>query len=328
MKTRIAFISALIILLAIILYMTIDLFFPKPRNEVNPFEYGMEDLKKSDSALTTYQEVGQFQPGLSEIYGITVDNRNQIYVSGKEGVEVFDSTGIIQNKFSTEEGALTITSDQKNLIYLGMQDHIEIRDSLGKLLKRWKNPGEGSILTSIAVTDFFVFVADAGRKVVYRYDLTGRLLNRIGEKDPQNNIPGFVIPSPYFDLAVDNDGFLWVVNPGRHELEKYNFEGKILSKWGVASNTIDGFCGCCNPSHFAFLHDDSFVTSEKGIERVKIYSPQGDFKCVVATPASFEEGTKGLDLAVDSHDRILVLDPVKKMIRVFRHKPGSETDKQ
>ena len=38
---------------------------------------------------------------------------------------------------------------------------------------------------------------------------------------------------------------------------------------------------------------------------------------VVATPDSFNEGTKGLDLAVDSKDRILVLDPERNQVRVF-----------
>jgi hypothetical protein len=80
---------------------------------------------------------------------------------------------------------------------------------------------------------------------------------------------------------------------------------------------VDGFCGCCNPSHFAFLSDGSFVTSEKGIERVKVYSPRGVFQYIVAPPDAFIEGTRGLDLAVDSKDRIIVLDPEKKLIRIF-----------
>jgi len=83
---------------------------------------------------------------------------------------------------------------------------------------------------------------------------------------------------------------------------------------------LDGFGGCCNPSHVAMLSDGSFVTSEKGLERVKIHLPSGDFKSVVAAPSQFDEGTKGLDLAVDSKDRILVLDPSRKMVRIFELK--------
>jgi hypothetical protein len=38
---------------------------------------------------------------------------------------------------------------------------------------------------------------------------------------------------------------------------------------------------------------------------------------VVAGPESFEPQTVGLDLAVDSKDRIYVLDPKKKSVRIF-----------
>jgi hypothetical protein len=67
----------------------------------------------------------------------------------------------------------------------------------------------------------------------------------------------------------------------------------------------------------AIMDDGAFVTSEKGIERVKIHEPTGEFRCVVAKPNDFKEGTKGLDLAVDSRQRILILDPVKKMVRIY-----------
>ena len=68
------------------------------------------------------------------------------------------------------------------------------------------------------------------------------------------------------------------------------------------------------------LSDGSFVSSEKGLERIKIHTPSGDFKTVVAGPDSFIEGTTGLDLAVDSKDKIYVLDPVKEIVRVFEKK--------
>ncbi len=68
------------------------------------------------------------------------------------------------------------------------------------------------------------------------------------------------------------------------------------------------------------LSNGSFVTSEKGIERVKIHKANGDFECVVAASDQFVEGTTGLDIAVDSKDRIFVLDPVKLMVRIFEKK--------
>ncbi|MEI6456285.1 MAG: hypothetical protein WCO93_08350 [bacterium] len=318
MKTKIFIIGALVLLLGVIIYILIDLFSAKPVARENPFDYGMEEIKKSDSNLKVYREVSQVRPGMEEIYGLATGPCDRIYVTGKGGVEVYDSSGNIVYHFPVDGNPGPVTIGRQGMIWLGVEDHIEVTDSAGKVIKKWKAANDASIITGIAVSGQNVFVADAGNKVVYRYDLSGKQMNRIGEKDPQNNIPGFVIPSPWFDLGIDKEGFLWVVNPGRHQFEKYSFDGKLLSKWGMASNTIDGFCGCCNPSHFAFLGDGSFVTSEKGIERVKVYSPEGDFRWIVASPDLFVEGTKGLDIAVDSRNRILVLDPGKKLVRIFK----------
>ncbi|MBU4493955.1 MAG: hypothetical protein KJ874_01485, partial [Acidobacteria bacterium] len=92
------------------------------------------------------------------------------------------------------------------------------------------------------------------------------------------------------------------------------------TSWGEASMDIEGFCGCCNPSHFAVLPDGSFVTSEKGIPRVKIYDRLGRLASVVAGPDRFDEGTKGLDTAADADGRIYILDPSRKRVRIFSEK--------
>jgi hypothetical protein len=80
---------------------------------------------------------------------------------------------------------------------------------------------------------------------------------------------------------------------------------------------IEGFCGCCNPSHLAILADGSFVTSEKGLPRVKIYNRLGQLVSVVAGPEQFDDDAVGLDLAIDSDNKIFVLYPKKKTVRVY-----------
>ena len=190
--------------------------------------------------------------------------------------------------------------------------------------------GEDAVLTSIAVSKSDVFVADAGNRVVLRYDTAGKLIKSIGRKDENRNIPGFVIPSPYFDLAIGSDGLLRVVNPGRHRIEAYTFDGDLEFWWGQFSTSIEGFCGCCNPVNFAILEDDSFVTCEKGLIRAKIYDPDGKFVGVVAGPEQLVEGgasrvctttaecqAGGFDAAIDMQGRVLVLDTIKNVVRTF-----------
>jgi len=125
---------------------------------------------------------------------------------------------------------------------------------------------------------------------------------------------------------------LRVVNPGPHKIEAYTFYGDMEFSWGETSIGIKGFSGCCNPVSFAILPDGRFVTAEKGVPRVKIYSDSGVFLSVVAGMESFRDTVgvydpddtgdtrKALDVAVDSGGRILVLDPVDKSVRVFVEK--------
>ncbi|MDP1622889.1 MAG: hypothetical protein Q8M08_11195 [Bacteroidales bacterium] len=320
MKRKFILFGALILLLAGISFMAWDMFFNKPDSRLNPYAYDLNSLKSGDTSQILYAEVHQFTPGLHTIHGIAVDQSDRIYICGENGVEIFNSSGKLESEFTIPGTANCIHVDQDGMIYLGMQDHLETYDKTGKHMKRWKSCGKDAVITSIAVTGSDVFIADAGGKVVYQYDLEGNLVKKIGEKDPVRNIPGFVIPSPYFDLGIGNDGDLWVVNPGRHFFEKYNSDGDLITTWGASSMTMEGFCGCCNPSNFAMLSNGSFVTSEKGIERIKVYGPEGDFKSVVAGPDAFIEGTSGLDLAVNSQDQILALDPEKKQVRFFELK--------
>jgi hypothetical protein len=319
MKQKIIILAALALLLVLIVFAVKDFFFSKPDNK-NPYGFEMDNVRTGDTSMTAYRETRQIKTSLEEIHGLATDADGKIYVSGKGGIEIFDKEGKTVAKFNLDGTAQCIAIAENGNVYLGMQDHIEIWNNSGKQLAKWNSPAADAFFTSIAVKGTNVFVADAGEKVVYRFDGKGSLINKIGLKDPATGVPGFIVPSPYFDLGISSDGNLWVVNPGRHSFEKYAFDGTLLTSWSKASMAMEGFCGCCNPSNFALLNDGSFVTSEKGIERVKVYNSDGSFLAVVATPDQFEEGTTGLDLAVDDQNRILVLDPVKMLVRVFEPK--------
>ena len=317
MKQKIFIISGLVLLIAVVVIMFADLFSSKQADQANPYDYKMGEIRKSDSTRSAYSEQMIISPPLAEMHALACGAGDRIFVAGKDTLLIYDQPGHSAGRFLFNGTASCMTLDKKGNIYIGMQDHVEIFDPSGKLLKKWKTFSDESLITGIAVSDSIVFLADFGKKIVYRCSPDGRLINRIGEKDPQKNIPGFIIPSPYFDLALGKKGELWVANTGRHSLEQFSNDGTLNSAWGEANMAVEGFCGCSNPSHFALLSDGSFVTSEKGIERVKIYSLQGKFECVVAPPSAFIEGTRGLDLAVDSKDRIIVLDPEKKQLRIF-----------
>ncbi|MBN1765435.1 MAG: NHL repeat-containing protein [Sedimentisphaerales bacterium] len=293
------------------------------------FDYDLSKQRQIDPALIVCRELTTFTTGLTKPRSIAIGPEDQMYIGGTDSIQILDKKGsrISQITLNGVVTCLAVAPDGR--VYAGLKDHIEVYDINGKKLSQWETPDEKAVLSSLAVYKDNLFVADAGNRIVYRYDLKGHLINLIGAKDENRNIPGFVIPSPYFDLAVTSDGLLRVVNPGNHRIEAYTFEGDLEFSWGEFSTDIKGFCGCCNPSNFAVMPDDSFVTCEKGITRVKLYNAEGGFTGVVAGPDSFLKHDQvcneqsadcsigGLDVAVDSTGRILVLDPYLSQIRVF-----------
>jgi hypothetical protein len=346
-KAFIGILIGLVIIIAVVAVIRLDTTGEKGSGLGTDFEYSLEQLGKIDPNLILFEESAKpIDTGFEKTHAISIDSHGAIYVAGDNAIRVFDDGGKLLNEIELPEAPMCLAVEtiegedntSENLkIYIGMKDHVEIYNSDGKSLAKWRSPGDKAVLTSIAVSKNNVFVADAGNRIVWRYDTNGKIINRIGQKDADRNIAGFVIPSPYFDLAVGRDGLLRVVNPGVHLIEAYTFEGDLEFSWGEFSSGVTGFCGCCNPVNFAILHgpdpagaDDSFVTCEKGLTRVKIYDPQGSFVGVVAGPEQLVEGGQveicetpadcqlgGFDVAVDSAGRVFVLDTIKNIVRIF-----------
>lgn len=279
------------------------------------FDYSLDEYRKVDPSLIKYREVDPIVPTLGKISALAIGGDGRIYIGGENAVEAVGG-----EKVPVAGTPTCMAVDGDGTVFAGVQDHIEVFSKDWKKTV-WPSPGEKAYLTSVAVDDWYVYVADAGSRRVWRYKKEGGDPFEIGKKDWANGVRGFFVPSPFFDVAISrSDGSLWAVNPGYHALENYRPDGMPLSKWEASSMMIEGFSGCCNPSHFALMPDGSFVTAEKGLPRVKIHNVDGSLRCVVAAPDQFGEGVAGLDVAVDGDGRIHVLDPDRNVIRIFEER--------
>lgn len=285
------------------------------------FQYDLTALLKVDPKLVQYEQTARFDTGLKEPRAIAVAADGRVLVGGDATIRTFDAAGKLVAEFKTAAAPYALAVGKAGAIYAAMKDHVEVFDAAGTRLAAWAPLGEKAYLTSIVAGESDVFAADAGSATVLRYDLAGKLLGRIGEKNEAKHAKGIILPSPYFDVALGAEGMLWVVNPGLRQVECYTYDGDFRFDWvSKSSPRIEDFCGCCNPTHLAVFADGSFVTSEKGLPRVKTFNAEGKFLAVVAPPSAFAEGTTGLDLAVDKAGRVLVLDPFERAVRVFVRK--------
>jgi len=289
------------------------------KDNTNPYAYSLGNITNIDPAMIKYDEVKRI--------GLTIEHPVALaYQSGKlviayrHHIQAIDTMGYEIFSKEMSENISCITLDSSGGIFIGCTDHVEVYDSEGNLVNKWDVLDTNTYITSIALKSTTVFVADAGIKKVYKYNIQGDLQSSFDGTGRLEVDYGFIIPSPYFDLAIDPDNQLWVANTGIQNLENYSDDGALRSFWGESGLTLEGFSGCCNPAHFCILSNGSFVTCEKGLVRIKVYFPSGELDGFVATSKDFEKNADPADLTSDEDDRIYVLDKTGKMIRKFERK--------
>lgn len=283
----------------------------------------VEAIARLDEVDTRYIETASIDPKLESPQAMCVGADGRLYVAGQDAVAVFGASGTEISRFAIDGKAKCLAVSDEGTLYIAFQDHIEVVNASGEVQAVWPTLEDQPYITSIALHEDFVFVADAGSsKAVLRYDYEGNLLGRIGQKDEKQDIPGIEIPSPYLDLAVNEEGDLWVVNPGKLGMERYRPDGSIVTSW-YRPDMLDlkGFTGCCNPTQVAFTNDGKLITAEKGLVRIKVYDvTNGEYQELVAGSKLFPREQSLRDLVVDAKNRILVLDPRQNAIRVFELK--------
>ena len=307
---------------------------PAPASAARPNLWAYDDsaFRHTDPKLIQYREVKRFGCSRPAPRCLAINHDGHLLIGAGKFLTEFTPEGVQVSETSLGGEARCVAVAPNDSLYVGLRDHIEVYGPKGLNQTVWPSPGPKTYFTGIAAADADIFVADAGNRVVLRYDRAGKLKNRIGEKNKDRNIPGFVVPSPFFSLQIARDGLLRVANPGRHRVEAYTFDGDLESAWGKPGAGIEHFCGCCNPINLALLPDGRVVTFEKGIPRVKVYSPDGNFDSVVAGTESFSENAAvcgpndctlgGLAGVADATGRIYILDFVAGNVRVMERNPS------
>lgn len=285
-------------------------------------EYDLKEFDELDNVPTEFAEDGKIALSVENPRALAVAG-DKVYVAGQDAVAVYAADGreTARHKLPGLVSALAV--DAEGTLFAGMQNFMVVAGPDGTAKGEWRDAFNArSFITAVALDGEDVYAADAGNRVVVRFDRTGKEQARIGTKDDTRDVPGLEVPSPYLDLAVNPDGDLWVVNPGKLGLEQFRPDGSIVTSWYKPTVLrLDGFPGCCNPTHVAFNSKGQLFTAEKGMVRVKQFEvTAGTFEGLVAPSELFPHEQSVRDLAVDAQDRVLVLDAKQNAVRVFARK--------
>ena len=289
------------------------------------YDNDFQKLKKFDLTLLKWAESLPAIPARMDLpVALAVLNDGNICVAGDKTIVILSADGKEVRRLDLPFAPQALATADKT-IYVASRNTIAVLTSEGLEQARWAPLNDKAHVTSLAVSDEYVYAADAGNRVVMRYDRkTGKRTYEDGREDSGAFLSGFNVPSPHLDVAITPAGELLTVDPGRSLVQIRDVYGDVLDKWGSEGSEITKFYGCCNPAAVAPLGDGSIVTYEKTLQRVKVYSPKGKLLNVAAGPNEFSDHPKDTnivpDIAVDRRGRILVLDPVRKTVRIFKRK--------
>src|ERR1035438_3894807 len=225
---------------------------------------------------------GQFATSLR---GLAVDAHGQLYAAGDSEIKVFDAAGRLKRRWSTARPELSVAVSTDGAgdgsVYAGQSGQLEIFDGAGKLVNTWRSSDLLGRVTAIGFVKDGVLAGDAADRAIRHFDRTGKFRNTIGKDNPVN---GLLIPNGVVDFGVDPHGVIHAANPGKHRVERYQPDGKLLGHIGRFHGTDPaGFGGCCNPTNVA-VRDRIYVTEKAG-PRAKVYDFNGNFEAVIESAA-------------------------------------------
>lgn len=277
----------------------------------------IDRLREVPAEKISYKQVAEIDTGFSNPAGIYIGPQNALYAVGDNAIHKLQAGEAPDRVGSFNTTPTCVAIDPEGKIYVGHEESITLFDRDGSAGVTFAAPGSESYITSIAADGETVYVADAAKRAIYRYDTDGQRQAEISA-DPENGFDGFIVPSPHLDVIRDSDRLI-VTNPGGNQVVYFE-EGKFTGAWGESGQNLEGFCGCCNPTDIALLPDGRIATAEKGLPRIKVYTASGEFDTVVAAPDSVSRTAEGFDLAADDGGRIYALDRPAKVVRVYEQK--------
>lgn len=306
MNKKFVTIVSVLIILVFIGYMIFD--------SVRPERPAGNEIKKitTDSFPDVWQISREFKTEEGLLKAVTVSTDGKIYLGGDSFVSCYDKDLKLIWNLKTES-PVTSLSNSGDTIFAATIDLILVISSKGEKKDEWGPFEDKSIITSITSNRSNIAFADAGNKMVLILDKKGVVKKIVGQNDGQ-----FVIPSPYFDVALTKDNTLFVANTGQRRVETRTIDGALKSYFGEPGIAPGAFCGCCNPAHFILI-PDGFVTAEKGINRIKILNKKGEFVEFVSKKNSFTRPVP-LDLASADGKTIYAANPADSKLYIFTRK--------
>lgn len=289
------------------------------------------DVYATDGMIKKFNVQGKFlgrfgkvNDGLKLPVDLTVDSDGNAYVADmdKNKVIVLSQNGEKQgeigpggdeeNQFIPRSVAL---DPDGNLLVLSFDSVWRFSPS-GELLSKFGGRGDGPGEFGAEGSEFYlgpnsldidssgnIYVADTLNLRIQVFSPKGDFIRQIDNEDTEG------IFTEIYDIAVDDDGYVYVTDTGSYNVYKLDKSGKISDTLG-GMGSREGRFGCVGiegigPTGISMGQDGTLIAVDPYNHRIEVFSRQGDFLNSVGTsvPISF---IYPHNVAVDSGGNLLV----------------------
>jgi len=175
--------------------------------------------------------------------------------------------------------------------------------------------------------DGSVYIADSGNHRIQKFDTNGIYITSWGHAcrmyeseagcQEAGGAGGLYDP---WDVAVDEDGFVYVADTWNHRVQKFTSDGQFVTLWGGygVSESVDGAKGqFWGPRDIAVANGLVYV-SDTGNKRIQVFTSEGEWVTAWggkgALDGAFDEP---VGIAVAADGRAYVADTWNQRIQVF-----------
>ncbi len=266
-------------------------------------------------------------------YGIAVDSKGLVYVADQKvgAIFIFNTqsreTEMIRNGFEAHFGwinGLAIDDDDRLFVSDGKLHRVIIfnpkHEVEGQITEGLQDP----VGVAIDTDNRFLYVVDTQADQVVVYDADSlKLLRRMGTggKNHYLTTPGdFAAPQ---DVAVDNDGNVYVTDTLNNRVEIFDADGNFISTFGKNG---DGPGYFTRPKGIAVDSDGHIWVADEVQDRLQVFNRDGQLLTYIGMahgnlPGQFEAL---VGVAIDKQNRVFTTEQYPGRMQEFRYVTDAE----
>ena len=180
MKNKGIVIFLIVLSVIIITVVALDFNASKPdKLPENPYAFNIDPFSRIDTALINYKESRDLAISFSEPTGVCFHD-SQLFVVGDQKLQIIEPNGKLLKEVTFIQKPTCVYTSAEN-IFIGFRKSLEVLNRDGVKVAEWNTFSDSTVITSIAEKSGIVFVADAGKRIVRKFNLEGK---------PQGEIEG------------------------------------------------------------------------------------------------------------------------------------------